>query len=391
MLFGAQGCAASGLIFLSRYYGEEITLKTVNMNDLDTIDGGQVALKTAIDDLSESKPEMIAVVTTGTMDAQGACAASLPNDKQVDQDHSQPQMLFLHTPDFEGSLQDGWGTATQALVHHALQRSYNRSAHNKRKLVLLPGSHVSVGDLEWLKDAAESFELTPLIIPDISTALDGRFGDEDHSSLLGGTRLSELDQVLDGGYFLALGEQMRGAADELTSAHLPGELLTGLTGMQRTDYLLKRLAEISGISIAKKYQVQRRQLMDAMIDNVRYLSRINAAIAAEPDLLIDLCWWLKELGANILEAMSPTNSSSLRNLPLKQVFAGDYQLLSSKISQCNFLLAPDSARKLAQDAGIPHYTIGIHEQRYVGAQHMTRMGYRGARSQLFALVNLFLQ
>lgn len=384
LLFGAQGCAASGLIFLSRYFGEQINLSTVNMNDSDTIFGGQTALREAMAELEQNRPEMIAVISTGTMDAQGASAISLPR-----QNGEQPAAkIFLHTPDFEGSLEEGWGKTVHALVSYALQKRRYRQQRDSRELLILAGAHLSIGDLEWLKEAVEAFGLTSLIVPDISTALDGHSGER--AVIDGGVTLSQIERITECSGYLALGDRMRDAAHELSSAGMAGVTLSAWTGVRQTDELLDRLATISGFPVPKKYRMQRMQLLDAMVDHLHQLSHMRIAVAAEPDLLTDECRWLRELGVRDVVAVSPVSAPSLRALPVNEVFVGDYQVLASHLSGCNLLLAPDSAKDLAEAAGVAHYSIGIHEPSSAGAQFRTRLGYRGARDQIYSFVNRML-
>jgi nitrogenase molybdenum-iron protein alpha/beta subunit len=383
LLFGAQGCAASGLIFLSRYFGEQINLSTVNMNECDTIYGGQSALRNAVAELEASRPEMIAIVSTGTMDAQGASEVYLQHKAG-----SQAETIFLHTPDFEGTLQDGWGKAAHALVRHALRKNRYRNQRKSRKVLILPGAHLSIGDLEWLKEAAEAFELKPLVVPDISTALDGHAGER--AVIDGGVALSQIEQIAECSGYLALGDQMRDAAGELTRAGMPGTTLPTWTGVRKTDELLDKLAAISDLPIPRKYRTQRMQLLDTMVDCLHSLSRLRTVVAAEPDLLADLCGWLRELGVRDLVAISPVSVPSLRALPVEEVYIGDYHVLASHLSVCNLLLAPDSAQDLAKEAGIAHYPIGIHEPRRAGTHFKTRIGYQGAREQVYSVVNQML-
>jgi nitrogenase molybdenum-iron protein alpha/beta subunit len=385
LLFGAQGCADSGLTFLSRYFGEQINLATVNMNDSDTIYGGQTALREAVAELEMDRPEMIAVISTGTMDAQGAPAISLPHQA----DAQTAERIFLHTPDFEGSFEQGWGKAAHALVNHALRKQAYRPQSNSRNLLILPGAHLSIGDLEWLKEAAEAFELVPLVVPDISTALDGHAGER--AVIDGGVALSQIEQIANCSGYLALGDRMRDAAGELSLAGMPGCRLSAWTGVRQTNEILDQLAAISGLPIPKKYRVQRMRLLDAMIGHLHALSRIRAAVAAEPDLLADLCGWLRELGVRDLVAVSPVCAPSLRALPVDEVYVGDYQVLASHLGGCNLLLAPDSAQDLAQEVGVAHYPIGIHEPRRAGEQFRTRIGYQGAREQIYSVVNRILR
>jgi nitrogenase molybdenum-iron protein alpha/beta subunit len=384
LLFGAQGCAASGLVFLSRYFGEQINLTTVNMNDSDTIYGGQAALREAVAKLEKDHPEMIAVISTGTMDMQGASADSLPHKSGA----QTAEIIYFHAPDFEGSLEQGWGKAAHALVNYALRKHPYCQQSNSHKLLILPGAHLSIGDLEWLKEVVESYELTPLVVPDLSTALDGHAGER--AVIDGGVAPSQIEQIAECSGYLALGDQMRGAAVELSRTGMPGLTLSTWTGVRQTDEIHDRLAAISGRPIPKKYCVQRMRLLDAMVDHLHTLSRMRVAVAAEPDLLADLCGWLRELGVRDLVAVSPVSALSLRALPVNEVYIGDYQVLASHLSGCNLLLAPDSAQELAQEAGIAHYSIGIHEPRRTGAHFRNRVGYQGAQEQIYSIVNQML-
>jgi nitrogenase molybdenum-iron protein NifN len=171
---------------------------------------------------------------------------------------------------------------------------------------------------------------------------------------------------------------------------MPGLTLSTWTGVRQTDEIHDRLAAISGQPIPKKYCVQRMRLLDAMVDHLHTLSRMRVAVAAEPDLLADLCGWLRELGVRDLVAVSPVSAPSLRALPVNEVYIGDYQVLASHLSGCNLLLAPDSAQELAQEAGIAHYSIGIHEPRRAGGHFRNRVGYQGALEQVYSVVNQML-
>jgi len=386
LLFGAQGCSSSSMIFLNRYFSEQITLHSVSLNDIDTVYGGGSALGNAIDLLAKKHPEIIAVISTGTTEAQGAGQHVLPKIAE-EADHTRPKLLYIQASDLEGTLQDGWGKAVHAVVADIVSLRTSVQVA-RRDLLLLPGSHISVADLEWLRETVEAFGMRPVILPDISTALDGRHGDPLHAAPHGGSSHEERKRLLHCSSYIGFGEQMRDACDELAKSGIAGTILTSISGLRVTDHLLQRLADISGRTIPDRYRVQRMQLMDAMIDQTRCLTSMRVMIAAEPDLLADMVAWMQELGVESIQAMSPVYTPLLKSLALNKVMVGDYQILERHLEDCNVLIAPDSAELLANKIGVAHYPVGIHEQRSVGAQFHARMGYRAARDQIFALVNL---
>lgn len=375
LLFSAQGCAESGATFLSRYFGEQIHLHTVSMSNSDTVGGGHQALRRALDELAVQHPALIAVIATSMMDVQGASHLSVPPALQN-------KTIFLHAPDFEGSLESGWSKAVHALVRHGLKARPQKSC---RTLLVLPGVHQSIGDLEWIKDVVQSFGMDLLVLPDISTALDGSAGED--AVLSNGTTLDELEKIGGGIGYLALGNRMRETAKELDNAGLRGKTFARWSGLHATDSLLDYLADISRAAVPPKYAAQRRQLLDAMMRYMPQLCRIRATAAAESDLLTDLTHWLRELGVRQLHAFAPASASSLRSLPVQSVQVGDYQMLEAHLEKNTLLLAPYSARNLAHAAQVALYPVGIHESHHAGQQFRLRMGYQGARDQIHALIN----
>ena len=390
LLFGAQGCAASGLIFLSRYFGEQINIHSVSLNEIETIHGGQSALNESLRGLSLSDTSLIAVVTTGMMEAQGVClpalraepaSASLPVSDIID----------VYTPDFEGTLQDGWGKAIHAVAKHITKMpSTVWKAMPSDELIVLPGSHISIGDIEWLKELADDFAVTAHFLPDLSTSLDGEFTGNDNYLLKGGSSLPHFASIQSKTTVLALGEQMRDPFHLLTQSGQNGLLLNQLTGLRAADQLIQFFAQLSGNAIPPKYTRQRAQLLDAMMDNAKILCHGKAVIAAEPDLLFDLTYWLQECGIKINQAISPAIHQQLTQLPLSDVFIGDSQAVIPHLATANVLIAPDSFNSVAHSMNLPHFSMGIHEQIHVGSPHFTRLGYKGARDFIFMLSNLLL-
>lgn len=390
LLFGAQGCAASGLIFLSRYFGEQMNIHSVSLNEIETIHGGQYALVESLRSLSTSDTNIIAIVTTGMMEAQGVCLHTMRNELRSE---SLPlsDMIDIYTPDFEGTLQDGWGKAIHA-VAKKITRMPSTVLHQTApiSLIVLVGSHLSIADIEWLKQLADDFGINTYFLPDLSTSLDGQFTDSEDYLLNGGVSLSRLACEQSNIPVLALGEQMRDSFHTLNQSARDGLLLNKLTGLKATDHLIHFFAQLSGNAIPPKYIRQRAQLLDVMMDNAKILCRGKAVIAAEPDLLFDLTYWLQESGISIEQAISPVPHKLLTQLPLSNVLIGDTQTVMAQITHANILIAPDSFYSFAQNAGIQHFAIGIHEPTHIGAPHFLRLGYQGARNLIFNFSNLLL-
>src|ERR1035438_331940 len=168
---------------------------------------------------------------------------------------------------------------------------------DSRRLNVLPGSHLTPGDLEELREIIEAFGLHPLFLPDLSGSLDGHIPEDFTPTTLGGISVAEIAQLGSSAYTIAVGEQMRGAALKLQErTGVPFTLFDRLPGLAPNDDLLSLLARISGTPIPGKYWRQRSQLVDAMLDGHFSFGGKQIAIGAEPDLLWSMSAFLTEMG-----------------------------------------------------------------------------------------------
>ncbi|MGO8264395.1 nitrogenase iron-molybdenum cofactor biosynthesis protein NifN, partial [Rhizobium ruizarguesonis] len=65
-----------------------------------------------------------------------------------------------------GAVEEGWSKAVTATIE-AITRP-GTQYRDPAKVVILPGSNITVADVEHLRETVESFVLTPLILPDVS-------------------------------------------------------------------------------------------------------------------------------------------------------------------------------------------------------------------------------
>ena len=144
---------------------------------------------------------------------------------------------------------------------------------------MLPGSHLTPGDLDELRDIIEAFGLQPTFLPDISGSLDGHLPDDFTPTTHGGVSVAEIAAMGTAAHTLALGEQMRRAAVALEAkAGVKFTLLQRLTGLKAGDELMATLARISGRPVPQKYRRQRSQLVDAMLDGHFYFGGKSIAL-----------------------------------------------------------------------------------------------------------------
>ncbi len=92
------------------------------------------------------------------------------------------------TPDYCGSLQEGYAAAVEGIVREVPQGG----EVIRGQVTLLPGSHLSPADVEELKVLCEDFGLDPVVVPDLSCALDGHIDDTVSPLATGGIPVARL-------------------------------------------------------------------------------------------------------------------------------------------------------------------------------------------------------
>ncbi len=117
LMHGAQGCASFSKVFFTRHFNDPIAVQTTAVNDITAvIDGGDYAISESIKNITKKvKPDLVGLFTTGLTetkgdDIKGAC--TLVADIQ--------QMVYVNTPDFEGSLESGFSKLIYDLIQQLL-------------------------------------------------------------------------------------------------------------------------------------------------------------------------------------------------------------------------------------------------------------------------------
>lgn len=399
MLHGSQGCTSFGLVLLVRHFREAIPLQTTAMSEVATVLGGLENVEQAVVNIANrAKPEIIAICSTGVTEIKGDdvdAYIKLIRAKHPELSHM--GMVYVSTPDFKDAFQDGWSKAVACMVEQLVAPTpeglpkARDVARGSGRINVLPGSHLTPGDLEELRDICEAFGLIPQFLPDLSGSLDGHIPDEFTPTTLGGISLAEIAQMGSSAHTIAIGEQMRGAAltmEERTG--VPFTVFDRLTGLGPNDDLMELMTRISGMPVPTKYRRQRSQLVDAMLDGHFHFGGKKIAIGAEPDLLWSMANFFTELGSHITAAVTTTCSPVLERLPVDQVVIGDLEDLENRSAGCDLLLTHSHGRQAAERLRIPFYRMGLPMFDRLGAAHRVSVGYRGTRDLIFDIANVFM-
>jgi len=389
LLHGAQGCSTFIRLQLSRHYKESIALNATAMSEDSAIFGGWENLKKGIGRVIEKfSPEVVGVMTTGLTETMGDDVQKIIKEFRAEHpEHDGVPIIWASTPDYCGSMQEGYASAVEAIVGSLAEGG----DVVKRQVNLLPGAHLTPADVEELKELIESFGLTVLCIPDISNAMDGHIDEVVSPLSTGGITVED---IKGGGRSVAtlyVGDSLAKAALKLKEKFaIPAYGFASLTGLAETDRFMEVLSAISGRPIPEKNRRWRSRLMDAMVDSHYQFGTKKVAIALESDNLKTLTGFLAGMGCEIQAALSATRTRGLDALPSSNVFVGDLEDLEEAAKGADLIVANSNGRQAAAKLKIgAHLRAGLPSFDRLGAHQKVWVGYRGTLNLVFETANLF--
>ena len=389
LLHGAQGCSTFIRLQLSRHYKESIALNATAMSEDSAIFGGWENLKKGIGRVIEKfKPQVVGVMTSGLTETMGDDVQSaIVHFRQENPDVAHIPIIHASTPDYCGSLQEGYAAAVEAIVNSLPQAGEPVTD----QVNLLPGAHLTPADVEELKELIQSFGLTVLTIPDISNAMDGHIDEVVSPLSTGGITIDDIRKAGRSVATLYVGDSLAKAALILKEKFaIPAYGFTSLTGLAETDRFMGALSFISGRPIAEKQRRWRSRLMDAMVDSHYQFGNKKVALALEADNLKTLTLFLHGMGCRIQAALSATRTRGLDRLPCENVFVGDLEDLETAAQGADLIVANSNGRQAAAKLKIgAHLRAGLPVFDRLGSHQKMWVGYRGTLNLVFETANLF--
>ncbi|MGX4769149.1 nitrogenase iron-molybdenum cofactor biosynthesis protein NifN [Bradyrhizobium guangdongense] len=395
LLHGSQGCTSFGLTLFVRHFKEAVPMQTTAMSEVATVLGGYENVEQAILNIyNRAKPEIIGINSTGVTETKGDDVEGFI--RLIRQKHSHLEkfpLVYVSTPDFKDAFQDGWEKTVARMVEVLVDPVEAGASRDPARVNVLPGCHLTPGDLDELRTILEDFGLKPSFLPDLAGSLDGHIPDEFTPTTIGGIGVDEIATMGQAAWTIAIGAQMKSAAEAMRHrTGVPFRLFERLCGLIPNDEFIAFLSEISGRPVPPKYRRLRGQLADAMLDAHFHIGGRKLAIGAEPDLLFDLSSMLHEMGAEVAVAVTTTASPVLERVRTKEVLIGDLEDLEelAKTRDCDLLITHSHGRQAASRLKIPFYRTGFPMFDRLGAGHQMSVGYRGTRDLVFDLANLVI-
>ncbi|MEO1775235.1 MAG: nitrogenase iron-molybdenum cofactor biosynthesis protein NifN [Pseudomonadota bacterium] len=395
LFHGSQGCTAFAMVHLVRHFKEAVPLQTTAMNEVSTILGGADQIEEAIENLrKKASPKFIGIASTALTETRGE---DVPGDlklmRQRREDFADTAIVYASTPDFTGALEDGWARAVEAIIDTVVPDSRPTPGRTReRQVTLLAGSHLSPAEVEEITRLVRAFGLNPVVLPNISTSLDGHVAESWEGTSLGGTPLSDIATLGLSAFTLVVGESMRPAAAMLEQrTGVPYRVYQSLTGLKPTDAFIRTLMGLAGVSDAPPEIVRERaRLIDASLDAHFHTGGLKLAIAAEPDLMFALSTALASIGSDVVTAVSTAPSPVLEKVPAAEVVIGDLGDFErgAAVAGADLLIAHAHGRHASARLGLPLLRAGFPIFDRLGAQDICRVGYRGSRAFFYEVANI---
>ncbi len=389
LLHGAQGCSTFIRLQLSRHFKESIALNSTAMSEDTAIFGGWENLKQGIKRVIDKfHPAVVGVMTSGLTETMGDDVRSaIVHFRQENPEYESIPVVWASTPDYSGSMQEGYAAAVEALVSTLPEAGETIGD----QVNLIPGSHLTPADVEELQEIIESFGLTVLTIPDIANALDGHIDDEVSPLSTGGIPVEAIRRAGQSAATLFVGDSLHKSAALLKERFgIPAYGFTSITGIAETDLLMETLSAISSRPIPERHRKWRSRLMDAMVDSHYQFGTKKVALALEADNLKGISNFLAGMGCEIQAAIAATRTRGLDSLPSANVFVGDLEELESAAVGADLLVANSNGRQAAAKLKIgAHLRSGLPVFDRLGAHQKMWVGYQGTMNLVFEVANLF--
>jgi nitrogenase molybdenum-iron protein beta chain len=399
---GSQGCCAYHRSHLTRHYKEPVMAGTSSFTEGASVFGGGSNLTQAITNIfAVYDPEVIAVNTTCLSETIGDDLGQIITTAR-DEGLVPPgkEVFYASTPSYRGSHVTGFSGMAEAMARHFATRTDKR----RDTVNLIPG-YVEPADMRELKRLAELMRIPTIMFPDASGVLDTPNTGRYRMFPKGGVTTQELRAAGDSIGTLALGafaSEAAAAAIE-TKCGVPYTALGLPIGVQATDRLVETLRELAAVDVPDAITEERGRLLDLMIDMHQYFHGRRVAIFGDPDQVLSLTEFCRDLGMIPTHVLTGTSGQRFEqgarallagtNPDANIKAGGDLMLLHQWIKNepVDLLIGNTYGKYIARAEDVPFVRFGWPILDRVGHQYFPTAGYRGglrlAEQMLSALLD----
>ena len=382
LMHGGMGCTSFTKVFLTRHFCEPIAIQTTAVTDVTAVlDGGDASIVEAVINITKKvTPSLIGLHSTGLTETKGDDLRGVAT--QVDF-----PLVYVHSTDYEGGLESGWGKTTKALIEQLVEPT---SKTRTDKVVLLPHVSLTPIEVEKIKEFISLFGFEVHALPDLSTSLDGHLGEKQSALSSGGISVEAIKGLADAALVISVGTSMQPSAESLlnknpTMRHLH---LNHVQGLAATDDLVTALLDASSREEPPASIVRwRKRLQDAMLDSHFSLGQTRILLVGEPDFLAGASQLLSEAGGKVTLALATTDSPQLDRIPADKVMVGDLEDAEALQANYDLIVGNCHTEALAHRFGKGLILRGYPSWEVVGNQLNDDLLYEGGAYFLCEVAN----
>ena len=411
LLHGSQGCSTYIRRYLISHFREPIDIASSNFHEESAIFGGSKNFsQAALNITRQYQPQLIGTATTCLAETIGEDMGQLLHDlKETHGETVAAPIVHVSTASYRGTHMDGFHAAVKALVEQLVEKpggEHRTSNETNRRVALFPGM-VSAADLRHLKEIFADFRLPFTLLPDYSETMDGATWSEYEKLQSGGTTLADIRALGSATATIEFGRTL----EETTTAgtvlenkfSVPRRLLGLPMGIRESDAFFKVLVEIAGCETPVKYQRERGQLVDSLIDGHKYAFEKRAVVFGEEDQVIGLTAFLCEIGVKPVLCASGGRSKQFEKclraaapeLPAESLVKEGFDF--AEIAEAapdlkpDFLIGSSKGYSIARKLNVPLTRVGFPIHDRIGGQRVLHLGYRGAQELYDRIINALLE
>jgi nitrogenase molybdenum-iron protein NifN len=366
---GVQGCTAFAKILFIQHFREPMPFQTTALNHISVVMGGDDQIVEALDNIAADPPvTFIGLHTTGVAETSGVDLAQVV--KKYGQKHASPKIVYVVTPDFEGSLETGWVKAVNAIID---QRTAPAAKRDNKLIAILPGPYITPAEIEVVKQWVALFGLTCIFLPDIGDSLNGYVNDASFTGhSIGGTTMEQIESLAGASAILTIGNAMEKTGERLGEKWgISSRHFSSLATMDEIDSLFILLSTVSNVPVPKNMKRQRRQWQDTILDTHFYLSGKRAAIAGDPEFVSRYRAPLEAIGMEVV-TIGPIRGKGVDHV-------GDLADMATLLAArpVDLVVGNTHVAQYAEANNMPIVRAGIPVTDRIGEPQSERIGYAG--------------
>jgi len=395
---GSQGCCSYHRTVLTRHFKEPVMAATSSFTEGSAVFGGQSNLVQAISTIfTVYNPDIVAVHTTCLSETIGddvkqiisaaGDEGKIPEGKKV---------IYTNTPSYVGSHITGYSNMLNSIVGQLAVKGPRKDQVN-----VLCG-WMEPSDMREIKSILKEFHVKGVVLPDVSDVLDTPLTGKHDIFPKGGTTLPEIASMGSSKHTLALGQWgAEAAAITLDSkCKVPFTTLQIPIGIEATDNFVAELSRVTGVPVPESLKAERGRLLDMIADMNQYLYNKKVALWGDPDTLIPLVKFLRDINLVPTHIVSGTPGPTFKDIigsivPLANVKNGaqaDMFLLHQwiKNEKVDLLIGNTYGKYIARDEDTPLLRHGFPILDRVGHSYFPSVGYKGAMRIVEKILGLLM-